>query len=248
MIEGFRLLQRFGQFDNVSAGARLTLSGFTAIFGENGRGKSTIAAMLRSLESRDPSIVTDRQRLGATQPPHIVLSVTGGTAIFDNGAWTGPTVPVAVFDDSFVAANVCSGLEIQAAHRQNLHELVLGAQGVSLKAAMDEHVRRNEQHNSDIRAKENAISIAERGGLPVDQFCALAASLTVGEDIRNKEREVEAATFADSIRQRAVFVAIDLPVFDVGSINALLARSPLNLSQEAAAHMQAHFAALGPGR
>ncbi len=247
MIEGFRLLQRFGQFEDVGTGGRLPLTSFTAIFGENGRGKSTLAAMLRSVDDQDPSTITDRGRLGATQPPHLVLSVTGGTAIFDNGAWSGPTVPVAVFDDSFIAANVCSGIEVQAAHRQNLHELVLGAQGVGLKETLDRHVHRNEQHNTDLRAKESAIPAADRGGLTIDQFCALESIPTIEEDVKEKDRQVQAAMSADSIRQRAGFSAIELPTFDVAGMNALLARSLPELSQEAAAHVQSHFTALGPG-
>ena len=248
MIERFQLLRRFGQFDHVSAGAQLPLTSFTLIYGENGRGKSTLAAMLRSLDTRDPLPIQDRQRLGSTQPPHLVLNLSPfGQAVFQNGTWSGPTIPVAVFDDSFVAANVCSGIEIQPGHRQNLHALVLGTQGVSLKDAMDQHVRRNEQHNTDLRNIENSIPAAERGGLNIDQFCALQASTTVEADIRDKERQIQAALSADSIRQRADFVLLELPVFDVAAINALLARSLPDLSSEAATRVQEHFAKLGPG-
>jgi len=248
MIERFQLLRRFGQFDHVSAGAQLPLSTFTLIYGENGRGKSTLAAMLRSFDTRDPLPIQDRQRLGSTQPPHLVLNLTpSGQAVFQNGAWSGPTAPVAVFDDSFVAANVCSGIEIQPGHRQNLHALVLGAQGVSLKDAMDQHVRRNEQHNTDLRNIENSIPTTERGGLTIDQFCALQASATVESDIRSKERQIQAALSADSIRQRADFTPLDLPVFDVAGINALLARSLPDLSTEAATRVQEHFTKLGAG-
>jgi wobble nucleotide-excising tRNase len=247
VIERFQLLRRFGQFDHVSAGAQLPLTSFTLIYGENGRGKSTLAAMLRSLDSRDPLPVQDRQRLGSTQPPHLVLNLTNGQAVFQNGAWTGSVIPVAVFDDSFVAANVCSGIELQPGHRQNLHALVLGGQGVSLKEAMDRQVRRNEQHNTELRNIENSIPAADRGDLTIDQFCALQASATVETDIRSKERQIQAALSADSIRQRADFVSLDLPMFDVAGINALLARSLPDLSIEAAARVQVHFAMLGAG-
>jgi wobble nucleotide-excising tRNase len=247
MIERFQLLRRFGQFDHVSAGAQLPLTSFTLIYGENGRGKSTLAAMLRSFDTRAPLPIQDRQRLGSTQPPHLVLNLTpSGQAVFQNGAWSGPTAPAAVFDDSFVAANVCSGIEIQAGHRQNLHALVLGAQGVSLKDAMDQHVRRNEQHNTDLRNIENSIPAADRDGLTIDQFCALQASTTVEADIRDKERQIQATLSADSIRQRADFTPLELPVFDVAGINALLARSLPDLSTEAATRVQEHFAKLGP--
>ncbi len=70
---------------------------------------------------------------------------------------------IAIFDDAFVAANVCSGVEIAAGHRQNLHELILGAQGVALNAALQAHVVRIEEHNRALALKEvNAIP----GGSP----------------------------------------------------------------------------------
>jgi wobble nucleotide-excising tRNase len=247
VIERFQILRRFGQFDNVGAGAQLPLSAFTLIYGENGRGKSTLAAMLRSFDSRDPLPIQDRQRLGSTQPPHLVLNLNTGQAVFQNGTWTGPTIPVAVYDDSFVAANVCSGIEILPGHRQNLHALVLGAQGVNLKETMDQHVRRNEQHNTDLRNIENSIPAGDRGGLSIDQFCALQASATVEADIRDKDRQIQAALSADSVRQRADFVPLELPVFDVEGINALLARALPDLSTAAATHVQEHFGKLGAG-
>jgi len=37
--------------------------------------------------------------------------------------------PLTIFDDAFVDANICSGLSVDAEHRQNLHELIVGAQG-----------------------------------------------------------------------------------------------------------------------
>jgi hypothetical protein len=42
----------------------------------------------------------------------------------------------------------CSGLDIQTEHRQNLHELILGAQGVSLNTALQTHVAARSSRNA----------------------------------------------------------------------------------------------------
>ena len=42
-------------------------------YAENGRGKTTLAAVLRSLGSGDPVPIIERHRLAAANPPHIVL-------------------------------------------------------------------------------------------------------------------------------------------------------------------------------
>src|SRR5690606_11824847 len=128
-----------------NAGAQLALTPVTLIYAENGRGKTTLAAILRSLSTGDAALIQDRHRLGAAHPPHVVLSVGGAQAVYQNGAWGQPLPRIAVFDDAFVAENVCSGIEIDTSHRQNLHELILGAQGVALNATLQQHVAAIEQ-------------------------------------------------------------------------------------------------------
>ena len=148
------------------------------IYAENGRGKTTIAAILRSLSTGDVRLINDRQRLGAQHPPHIVLTVSGKPVVFEQGDWSSLLPRVAIFDDAFVAANVCSGIEIESMHRQNLHELILGAQGVEFNTTLQGRVARIEQHNKDLRTKQGAIPAAARGALSVDAFCAVAEDPT----------------------------------------------------------------------
>lgn len=173
MIERIQLLRNIGQFDNVSTPPQTALTPFSLIYGENGRGKTTIAAILRSLATNNPGLLTDRHRLGAQHPPHVVITHAGGQCVFQNGAWTQPLPQVAIFDDAFVSANVCSGIELQTAHRQNLHELILGAQGVALNDTLQGHVTRIEEHNTRLRELADAIPANARGPYKVDIYCSL---------------------------------------------------------------------------
>ena len=88
--ERISLLRNVGQFDSVNAGAQIPLSKFSLVYAENGRGKTTIAAILRSLKSNEPQLVSERQRLGSRHPPHIVLTIAGAPVMFQNGAWSAP--------------------------------------------------------------------------------------------------------------------------------------------------------------
>ncbi|MBY5819518.1 hypothetical protein [Rhizobium leguminosarum] len=147
-VERIQLLRNTGQFDSVNAGAQLPLTKLSLIYAENGRGKTTVATILRSLSTGEAKLIDERQRLGSAHPPHIVLTAAGGASyMFQNGAWSATLPQIAVFDDVFVAQNVCSGIEIETAHRQNLHEFILGAQGVQLNAVMLEQIADVEQHN-----------------------------------------------------------------------------------------------------
>ena len=88
MLDRIQLLRNVGQFDNVSPPQQTALTPFSLIYGENGRGKTTIAAILRSLAIDDPVLVAERQRLGSQHPPHVVIGHAGGQSVFQNGAWT----------------------------------------------------------------------------------------------------------------------------------------------------------------
>ena len=61
---------------------------------------------------------------------------------------------IAVFDDAW---NVYSGLTVEADHRQNLHELILGSEGIALNNAPQEAVDRIEEHNRALTGSRNTI-------------------------------------------------------------------------------------------
>lgn len=247
MIERFQVLRNVGQFDSVTSGAQIPLTRLSLLYAENGRGKTTLAAILRSLSTGEPELIDERQRLGSANPPHVVLSSAGAAIMFQNSAWSAPHPHVVVFDDAFVAANVCSGIAIETAHKQNLHELILGAQGVALNATLQGHVAKVEEHNRALRLKSDAIPAAARGTLTVDAFCGLAADLAIDAKIETAQRNLSAARSADAIRLRPSFAALSLPAFDVDALNALLARNLPYLEADAAARVRTHLRSLGRG-
>ena len=150
-----------------------------------------------------------------------------------------------VFDDSFVAENICSGIEIEADHRQNLHELILGAQGVALNIALQGHVAAIEEHNRQLRQKEAVIPAMTRFGLGVDEFWALQPIGDVDARIQDAERALAAAQATATVQAEPEFSALALPVFDTVAINALLGRGMEHLDATAAAKVQAHLAQIG---
>ena len=248
MIEHFQLLRNVGQFDSVTAGAQLPVSKVTLLYAENSRGKTTLAAILRSLGTGDATPVTERKRLSATHPPHIVIALTGSTScVFQNGGWSAPFPQISVFDDSFVAENVCSGIEIGTEHRQHLHELILGAQGVSLNTTLQTYVANIEEHNRQLKTKGEAIPAAARGSLTVDAFCELKANANIDSLIQDAERNLAAALASEAVKQQNSFAVLSLPSFDTGAIDALLKRNLPDLETAAAALVQTHFNSLGTG-
>jgi wobble nucleotide-excising tRNase len=247
VLDRLQLIRNVGKFDSVNAGAQLPFSKLTLIYAENGRGKTTLAAILRSLSDGNPELILERKRLTTTNRPHVVLNANGVQYKFQEGAWSATLPDIAVFDDAFVAQNVCSGIDIQTEHRQNLHELILGAQGVALNTALQAHIAKIEEHNRELRTRSDAIPASIRAGLPVEGFCALSANPRIADDIKEAERNLSAAKASDAVRQEKEFATVELPSFEIATINSLLVRDLPNLDANAATQVQAHFGTLGDG-
>ncbi len=247
MINSIRLLRNVGQFDSVTSGTTIPLNRVTLVYAENGRGKTTLAAILRSLGTGDPLPISERKRLAAQHPPHVVLDCVGGppSATFQNDAWNRTLPGLLIFDDFFVDANVYSGLVVRADHRQNLHELILGARGVALSRQLQDLAAQIESHNTVLRAKAAAIPAAERGSLSVDEFCALPARDDIDEAIQSAERNLAALRQQDVIRTTPGFPAVTLPSFDLPAIEALLQQDLPALDAAAAARIQEHVSQIG---
>ena len=247
MINRLQLIRNVGVFDSVDAGAKIALARLTLIYAENGRGKTTLAAILRSLATGDPIPIRERRRLAAQHPPHVVLDCDGEEVVFQNNAWSRSLPEMTIFDDLFVDQNVYSGLAVASQHRQNLHELILGAQGVTLNRRLQGLVDRIGEHNQALGSKREAIPASERGAMSVDDFCALQARPDVDEAIQVAERNLAATREQLPIRNASLFDSLSLPGFDVHGINVLLQQDLANLDTAAAGRVQRHLATLGHG-
>ena len=248
MIKSLKMLRNIGQFENVSTGANIILAKLTLIYAENGRGKTTLAAIVRSLRDNNPSLILERHRLTSTHPPNIVMSNTSGSDIvFKNGAWSSSLPHVMVFDDQFVAENVYSGLTVDPVQRQNLHELILGSRGLELNQAHLDKVKKIEQHNVSLKAKAGAIPTAVLGNMNVDAFCTLTPRADINEAIQAAERNHAAMLASDDVRQQPMFEHHILPKFELHKITALLQSDLPGLDSQAAAGVQSHTLSLGSG-
>lgn len=247
MLELFKIIRNVGQFHAASPSAATALTPFSLIYGENGRGKTTVAAILRSLAYNKPKIILDRKRLGAQESPHIVIQTGAQAIVFQNGMWHQNAPDIAIFDDEFVAENVCSGIDLESSHRQNLHELILGAQGVKLNTKLQAQVAKIEEHNAKLRKKGEAIPAKACGSLTVDKFCELKYDPEIDAKLQEAERRVAAAKSADAIRQRPVFQPISLPDFNTARIDEVLAEGLAELEAHSTERVKHHLAKLGDG-
>lgn len=132
MLDHFKYINNVGRFESVSVKETLPLGLLTLLFSENGRGKTTLCSILRSLTAGDATPILERKRLSAKGDSHAVITVDGTDVSFNGTAWTAAGPRILIFDDEFIDTNIYSGLAVTAGHRQNVHELVIGDHGVLL--------------------------------------------------------------------------------------------------------------------
>ena len=233
----------------MDAGQHIELKRLNLIYADNGRGKTTLAAVLRSLADGNSIPIDERKRLSSSHSPHVVIELDNNLSslVFENGVWSDTLPSLVVFDDTFVERNVHSGLSVSSQQRQNLHDLVLGPLAVTLSRQLDEHVAKIESHNQELRAKANSISALAREGLSVDEFCALPVHPDIDSAIQASELQLAAAQEQDSIEGTQSFDPISLPVIDIDEIEQILQIDLPSLEATTLEHLQNHFQRLGQG-
>lgn len=237
----FVSIVNIGRFQNYNAVGDVTLRRSTLIFAENGRGKSTLCAILRSLQSNDPAHVLGRTTLGSTTGPSIRLLTNNGTVSFRAGTWTQTLPHLAIFDSTFVAENVFSGDAVDLEHKRNLFRVIIGKSGVNLAKEVSDIDAEIRSLISLTRVLRAAIERHIPLGVDFDAFVALEANPLVDEKIAAKEKELEAVREATQLKARAGLTEIRIPTFPTG-FDALLGRTISDLSTEAERRVSEHLA------
>jgi wobble nucleotide-excising tRNase len=73
MIESFAFIENIGRYERVQATP--DLGGLTLIYSENGRGKTTLCAILRSFTTNDPTPIQERMRCAGWRAPQNLIHV-----------------------------------------------------------------------------------------------------------------------------------------------------------------------------
>jgi len=236
-------IKNVGRFKNCAAAADVTFRKFTLIFAENGRGKTTLCAILRSLFTANPAIIVGRTTLGAVAEAEVRLLTASGPIAFQNGAWNAIFPEIAVFDGTYVSDNVFAGDVVQTDNRRNLYRVIIGAQGVALARQANESDENLKSKNSEIQANRAALQRHLPPGMTVDNFIALRADSDIDAKIAAKEQELQAVRRSNQLLQRTGLSAVAVPIFPA-AFSELLAKTFANVAADAerlvADHIRRH--------
>ncbi len=151
----------------------ITLRQKTVVFGENGRGKSTFVAVLRSLSQGTGDALRGRKSIGGKHEQSVEFLVGTKKHSFQQGAWNQGHESISIFDATFVTENVYTGNSVDTDQRKNLFTFALGATGVKLAHKVDALAV---TISEDVRAEREAtfqVKLHITGQMSLEAFAEL---------------------------------------------------------------------------
>ncbi|WP_116284917.1 AAA family ATPase [Subtercola boreus] len=224
--------------------ANLKLESCALIYGGNGRGKSTLASILRSSTTGDPAAIQERVTIDGTNSPEVTLQFDAGHKVtFAQNVWSEARPEIAVYDSSFIESNVHSGTEITAEHRKNLLDFALGDSAVKARAAEEEASKQQQQATESIRRLTSQIE-AHSGYMTLAVFRALSPIEDGNQKRQTVTQRLDTAKRASSILLQPLPESMTVPTADIDGVFEILGRTLTDVHADAEAAVKSHLATM----
>lgn len=243
MLERISQVQGIGLLHDANGKSHL-LRKATLIYGDNGRGKSTLATILRSLSIGDASLIAARKTLDGKLQPKVMLQFGSGHSVnFDLGAWSEQRPEVLVFDANFIERNVHSGGAVSTNHRKNLLEFSLGEPAVAARAAVDKATTDAKKASDDVQTLVTQLS-GFHAAMTLAQFEKLAVVPDADKQLAALQTQINAAGNINAISAKAVPTVIAEPAFDLAGVFSVLGTSLKDVHADAELVVKKHLVKL----
>jgi wobble nucleotide-excising tRNase len=241
MLKKFIAIKNVGKFRNCAAAGDIEFRKLSLIFAENGRGKTTLSAILRSLESGDPLFISERCTVDGNGAPHVDVLSAGGKLTFAGNSWTAKYENLVVFDSTYVTENVYSGDSIEHDHKKRLYQVSIGKQGVELAKKVTDLDTKSRELAAKLTGSVKTLSKNAPEGMTLDQFLALAKDDDIDSKIASKKKSIEALADAETIKTKGAFTKLAAPILPDG-LSEMLTKVLDGVSKDAETRIQKHIA------
>ncbi len=247
MLERISEIQGIGLLHQAN-GKPFSCKGATLIYADNGRGKSTLATILRSVSTGDPLIINGCKTIDGTLPAKVNLQFGSGHQVtFQNGAWSEKRPELLVFDADFIGRNVHSGGAVNTEHRKNLLDFALGDPAVTARQAVDNATADAKDASEKVSKLTGELS-GHHVGMTISQFEQLPQVDDIDVKVAELQKRVVAAGNIAAIQARPIPGAVTEPTFDIDGLFEVLGTSLQDIHAEAEETVKSHILKLGkPG-
>jgi len=239
MLEKIITICAVGRFTDCTGQGDTQFRRLTLVYGENGRGKTTLCDILRSLANGDADLIKGRTALGNPEKPLVKLRAGGNGYTFKDGAWDSTFADLCVFDKTFVHNNVYTGDLIEHEHKRNLYQVIVGERGTTLARRIESIDGEVRQLNKDIAASKIAIEAVLPKNTTVEAFLAVPVLDEPERHIKEKESELVALSRSDEIARKASLQVIALPSLPP-DVKPVLAKTLDDLSKQSEDMVRQH--------
>ncbi|WP_163004387.1 AAA family ATPase [Pseudomonas viridiflava] len=242
MLERIEWIRGIGLLHDVD-GKAFKLSRTQLIYADNGRGKSTLASVLRSVADGDASVLLDRKTIDGSIAPDVSLVFgSGHKVILTKGKWSESRPELLVFDAEFIEKNVHSGGIVSPGQRKNLLQFALGASAVRARAEEEQATKKSLEVNAEL-ARATAQLAGYHQGMLLQAFQKLAPTteLLAQPLIDDLRKRFQVAQNIDAVLKRPLPEEIQEPSFDLDALFKILNLSLKDVEEDAEQKVSAHI-------
>jgi energy-coupling factor transporter ATP-binding protein EcfA2 len=243
MLERFEKIKKVGLFEDHAHEPGCDFGDVTLVYGENGVGKSTLAAILDSLRERTANEIIRRGSLPCNVAPAVIVQMGGKAYTFTGTDWDAqlPYDTLDVFFPGFVTRNVHAATGVDTEHRRNLCELVLGRKAVEKVALLASADSEGRTALADLKTIERSLELLVKKPDTLPIFVALPHDPDIERKLDSVRAELKEAQSKEAILKRVVPKEIPLPTIPKETIEQFLEKGTDVISANVGAIVKAHI-------
>lgn len=240
MIRKFISIENVGKFRACKPTGDVELQPLTLIYAENGRGKTTLCDILRSLRSGHPGPIRGRATLGPTTIPAVNIRLDGTTATFNGKTWSTTLPVLRIFDSLFVHQNVYAGELVAHEQKRNLYRVIVGEKGVELATKVDALDSEVKTADAAIKTAKTPVSHFAPDSIAVDDYVALSEDPDIDTKIAAKGADLVALRRSDEISKKALLAQLTGSTLPT-TLPTVLSKQLDDISDETEALVRTHI-------
>ena len=218
------------------------LQKYNLIFAGNGRGKTTLCAVLRSLQTGKPEYITERATLASgSSIPKASIRLDGENVKYNGKSWEKTIPEIVIFDSTFITKNVYAGECVTRDHRINLLQVIIGETDINLVKAVENSRKKIRENNSEITRVQGTIQSHLSNGMEVEKFLELKEDPNIDSKIDEQTAELIVSQQSEKIMAHPALRQITVPTLP-NNFKAVLAKTLADISADAEAHVMRQLA------
>jgi len=234
MIKKINSIQSVAKFVNLSARGDIEFKRVTLIYGENGKGKSTLATIFRSLSNNEVSSILAKKTIRSIEPQKINILFEGNNCVkFENDEWDSRKDEIIVFDENYINENVYSGNHVSSQNKQNLFYLVVGQDSVKKAIEIEKIDDEIRTTHKEIKEQIGLINQHNKTNISIEDYLQLTEDLEIDRKIFDVDKEILSLSQSQEIKTKKLLDEIDLPDIDYDQLRALLLKTIESIDKEA---------------